>query len=117
MLFLGSSINICDKSGIKVVKYISGFSYKFPGFIIKGICKKIKSRKKFSQGNFVSVFIISTFNQYKRDHYFFRSFLSNGFILDKFGNPISKILNKFFCHSLRRRRLFKILSLSDSLVV
>jgi len=120
MIFSGSLIGICDKSGVTVIKYISdspGPSCIRPGCIIKGICHKVKSKKKFSQGDFVSVFILSTSNQYTRNQRFFRSFLLCGFILDKSGNPMSRILCKFICRSLRRRRLFKILSLSNNSVV
>lgn len=117
MIFSGSLINICDKSGVKIVKYISGFFYKSPGFIVKGICNKIKRKKKFIKGDLVSVFIVSTNTQYRRNSRFFKSFFLAGLILDKAGNPAGKIICKFFCRSLRRRSFLKILSLTRGYIV
>lgn len=117
MVFLECLINIFDKSGVLKVKYISGIFYKKPGFLIKGVCFKLNNNKNFNKGLKVSVFIISTNIQYNRHHRIFKTFLYKGIIVDKTGNPISKLVCNIFCKTLRRRKFFKIISISKSSIV
>jgi large subunit ribosomal protein L14 len=122
MIQVGSKIKICDNSGVLSVKCFNILkkSYKTKGkigdFFIGSIKKispiTIKSSSHLKKGDIVKCVIISVREKLKRSNYTLAIKESKAILVNSQNIPIGTKINSILFIELRKKKLYRILSLS-----